>query len=319
MIFTLNRPGWAPTPEYLLNSCDQIQGGSHLAITAPAVVTPGNPGADQIRIYSASDDGHVVFTGHPNRDGFLAKVEVAALPASDFGDAERKAYRALAPSLSNLAAQLDIPLRVFQVDIVEERTGTRSLRMVTPYPPTPLAMSGEGVLTPALRGLLSVYREALNTDSAVYQYLCFFKIIEAIRKLRAQAASATAAEGGRPPGVPGERIPADESSFVPWLRSIFPNSRGWNDLELNSVFQSEARGKKFGDVIQHHLRPLRDDIAHALLSDAGELGLSADELVHSQRVTKWLPLTKCIVRRMLKNDFPQQFLPWIKEDSDRIG
>jgi hypothetical protein len=38
-----------------------------------------------------------------------------------------------------------------------------------------------------------------------------------------------------------------------------------------------------------------------------------------REVYKWLPLTKCIVRRMLKNEFPDEFLSYIKEDGTVVG
>lgn len=85
-------------------------------------------------------------------------------------------------------------------------------------------------------------------------------------------------------------------------------------MALNSIFVPEVLGKKFGDVIDNILVPLRTDIAHSLSSGSGELRLSVDELLHTQKVNKWLPLTKCIVRRMLKDEFPKEFLSYVRED-----
>lgn len=85
-------------------------------------------------------------------------------------------------------------------------------------------------------------------------------------------------------------------------------------MALDSIFQPESLGKKFGDVIDNILTPLRVDIAHALSSKSGDLTLSVDDLLHIQKVNKWLPLTKCIVRRMLKDEFPEEFLSYLRED-----
>jgi hypothetical protein len=65
--------------------------------------------------------------------------------------------------------------------------------------------------------------------------------------------------------------------------------------------------------VQNELTTLRDQIAHGIMR-SGELSLSADDLVQIQRVNKWLPLTRCIARRMLKNDFPKQFLSYLGDD-----
>lgn len=90
-------------------------------------------------------------------------------------------------------------------------------------------------------------------------------------------------------------------------------------MALDSIFRPEVLGKKFGDVIDQILVPLRVDIAHALSLQSGELTLSADELLHTQRVNNWLPLTKCIARRMLKDEFPAEFLSYLREDGTIIS
>jgi len=86
-------------------------------------------------------------------------------------------------------------------------------------------------------------------------------------------------------------------------------------MSLETIFQSDSRGKRRAELIASVLKPLRDRIGHALgLLEGEELTLSADELLHTEEVNRWLPLTKCIVRRMLKNEFPSDFLPYLKED-----
>ena len=85
-------------------------------------------------------------------------------------------------------------------------------------------------------------------------------------------------------------------------------------MTLESIFRAEAVGKKFGDVIDKILAPLRVNVAHALSLKSGELTLSVDELLHTQQVNSWLPLTKCIVRRLLKDEFPNEFLCHLAED-----
>jgi hypothetical protein len=59
--------------------------------------------------------------------------------------------------------------------------------------------------------------------------------------------------------------------------------------------------------------PLRVDITHALV-EAGGITLSGDEVLHLNRVEKWLPVAKIVARRMAKNEFPREFLPFLGED-----
>ena len=80
----------------------------------------------------------------------------------------------------------------------------------------------------------------------------------------------------------------------------------WGEDDHNSIVPPEAAGKKFGRVIDNYLRPIRIGVAHAVL-DTGEATLMADDVLHVSRVYRWLGITRCISRQMLKNDFPEEF------------
>jgi hypothetical protein len=62
------------------------------------------------------------------------------------------------------------------------------------------------------------------------------------------------------------------------------------------------------DVIENVLNPLRVKVAHALFGSGGELPLSSDDLTHTHSVTSRLLFARCLVRMMLKSDFPKDFL-----------
>lgn len=179
--FTLSRPGYNPLPERQYSFASGLRGNSHLAITKPAFTPPGNADAVAIKIIGRTEDGQFAFQGFPNEAGFLAKIESAPLKANNFSDAEEKAYRALVPSLSNWAAHLDIPLNVYQVDSKHVATGNTRMSMCTPAWEVPFSVVPTAELKPEFRGYVSLYREALGSNSPVYTFLCFFKIIEGIR------------------------------------------------------------------------------------------------------------------------------------------
>ena len=86
---------------------------------------------------------------------------------------------------------------------------------------------------------------------------------------------------------------------------------------MGRVLCDEAKGKKFGTVIDQYLQPLRVKIAHAVL-DSGELTMIADDELGLEEVFKWLPLCKCIARHMLKNEFPKEFLPFLDAQGNPI-
>jgi hypothetical protein len=149
-----------------------------------------------------------VFAGLPNGRGFLGKVVSEPFDANSFHDAERKAHRALASSLSNWSVHLDIPLSIVQVESVEVRTRNTQTGMLTPHFEMPLAIMPTANLQPEFRGYASLYREALNSNSSVNQFLCLFKMIEAMLS----GEPGWGAEGRRA-GQPFTRSPANTNLF----------------------------------------------------------------------------------------------------------
>ena len=314
VVFTLSRPGIVPKPETEFSFDEEVPGDSHLAILPPAAAAPSdNPGATQIRVYARTEDGDIRFDGFPNSRGFLGRL-VTELQANDFRDAEHKAYRALAPSLSSWSAHLDIPMHVWRIQVTSVDTRATQISIVNPFTEMPFAVAGDGAMTPAFRGLIGLYREALENRSVAYQFLCFFKIAEGVRNLRKRAVDEALQRGEQPPVRPAHRVPAEQHEFEPWLNAIYPGQRKWDDMALDSVFVAEARGRKLNDLLDNELRELRVEIAHVLSEETGVVSLDVDELLHVARVNKWLPLMKCIVRRLLKDDFPEEFLSYLNED-----
>jgi hypothetical protein len=310
----LSRPGFALEPEYKYSFVGTVKGDSHLAIAKPAFTNPQGD-FDQIQIDGASPDGQFRFTGLRNDGGFLGKIVSDPFHAETFHDAEQKAYRALVPSLSYWSAELDTPLNVNQIESAEGATGNKQTSVLPPYPVVPWAVMPAAQLEHEFLGCASIYREALNTNSPPYRYLCLYKIIEGILGRRARLASEAKRLGLQPRCFQLERVPSRKEDFAPWLNGIFSiRPQRWDEMALDQIFATSVIGKTFGHVAKDSLRPLRDKIAHALTKTSGELTMSADELLHLREVNTWLPLTKCVVRRMMKNEFPTQFLRYLRDD-----
>jgi hypothetical protein len=117
-----------------------------------------------------------------------------------------------------------------------------------------------------------------------------------------------------PYSLPIEVLPAAEREIAAWLRSLFYARPDWDLFAIESAVPSELRSQEMGYVIDSVLKPLRDRVAHALTTAKGDLTLSVDELLHTRQVTLRLPMVKCIVRRMLKNDFPSEFLSHLPDE-----
>ena len=251
VIFTLSRPGFPLTQEREITSADDLSGNSHLAIAKPAF-TPPDPGADRIKIRTLIEGEAFEFTGFPNAKGFLGKI-VTNCQAQNFLDAYRKSYNALAPSLSNWSVHLDVPLSIYQVDIKEVSTGTIRMTFMPPFLETPFAVMAQGQMPADFRGYAGMYREALVSNSPVYQLLCYFKIIESIRARRARLGK-EARQFGRPFTRYQEVFPNDGESLRAWLDTIFAiRPSAWDDMTVDSLLLPEIVGKRFGAIFEAFL------------------------------------------------------------------
>ena len=311
--FVLGRPGYYQVPERQFSFSNGLQGDSHLAIAKPAFAPPGNKDADRILVDANTEDGHFRFIGYPNQRGFLGKVVSEPFMAQNRQDAERKAYRALLPSLSDWSVHLDIPLSVFQLETQEVTTENIQTSILIPYLEAPFSVIPVVMLSAEFRGLASIYREALISNSPIYKFLCLYKIIEALRARRKRQQRAAKRSDTSYAHVP-ELLPTLDNEVVIWLNSLYPVHAEWDAMALSLAIPAEVRGLAIDAVVDAKLKPLRDNISHALATDSGNLTQSIDDLLHTHQVTRWLSFMKCVTRRMLKNDFPSEFLPYLGDD-----
>jgi hypothetical protein len=283
--------------------------------TGDSHVMLGNPRAE---VHMAIDvDGiNAQIVGQANQRGALAALTMR-IQAAGFKAAKEMAYRLVTPTLSHWSAIIDVPVEIARIELLEEATGSRQMSVTNPFRDSTLqtAVNAEGATTGDLRVFLSYYREALNSSSDPYALLCLYKIIEGVRILRVREARAAASAGlPAPAAPPPEIIPTLDEEFVPWLKKIFPHRADpWEEIDLDSVFIQEARGLAVDDLVRVGGRnappgllcALRNEVAHTI-SGAGVGTLIADESLHVVRVTRWLPLTKCIARLLLLHQFPTE-------------
>lgn len=319
---TLSRPAIRPLPEYEQMPSTALRGDSHIAIAKPAYAPPGNEDATEIRMTAREG---VVFSGIPNDAGFLSGFLVYPFEASDFMDAYVKAYARVAPSLSMWSAHLDVPIHVFQVDVLEIATKNTLIAYVNPFPELPFAVPAGLKDDKEFEALTSIYREALNSNSLPYQFLCFYKITEGLARRRDRQVKA-ASRRGTAYTLPIEVVPSAAADIERWLGAIFPLAapaeEPFRTIYYETYLPAEAKGKTFEELLGHHggkgsiLGDVRDLVGHALTSRARgepfELVNLDDRLFH-RTVHQWLPLMKALARRMLKTDFPGYFLAHLSD------
>ncbi len=153
----------------------------------------------------------------------------------------------------------------------------------------------------------SVYREALNSSSPFYRYLCLYKLVESIY-YRQQVKAKEAKAAGQQPRKRNEDVKLTQDALHGIVRWVYPWEDSLNDeVLMRQLMPDEAEGKKFRSIYQAVLLPLRDTVAHALMS-SGEIKTVADRLEDVENVEKWLPLLRLWVRVLMASEFPEEFI-----------
>lgn len=311
VIFTLNRPGFALAAENHFLPASNLTGDSHLAIAKPALTFLDGREFDKLYFGCNTPNGRFGFYGLPNEKGFLAKIESDLFDAAHFSDAALKAHQAMMPVLSGMSVYWDVPVNVYQMDVTEVRTGSLRISIRMPFREVPGGMPPIE-LSEEHQKYASLYREALNSNSSNYQFLCLYRIIEGLRerrqRIRSEAAREAKQKGESPPIYPEEKIPSTRSQQREFLNSVFPQPRRWSDEALALVFIEKSVDRRIGNLIHkgEELHNLRNQIAHAVL-DSGEGVISIDKGLDIDKVEAWLPLTKLLARYLLKEAFPDMF------------
>jgi hypothetical protein len=250
-------------------------------------------------------EGTIHFSCVVNDDGCVGRITAEQVWANDHVNAEFVAYRALTPFLSSWSAVLDIPIMVETIQVTDPATHTESLRIQRPFREM-MPMGGVGpILGDEYCKFASLYREALNSSSPFYRFLCFYKLVESIY-LRQQVSAAEAKLRGEEPRKRNEDVKLTKEAVRGIVNWVYPWEDPHDDFLLSQLLPDEANDKKFRSIFQIILEPLRDSIAHALMK-TGEIKSVADRLEDIEEVMKWLPLLRLWVRVLMLSEFPDEF------------
>jgi hypothetical protein len=298
--FLLSRPGYPIAQEREHKFIDDVMGGSHIRIIKPESER-GPHDADRILLQLGGRNFQ--FEGFANKDGFLGKLTVE-LETDNAEAAENETYGAIAPFLSVMSMNLDIPIHVETTQVTDLTTHVSSLRVRTPHFEMNFGGGPLPLLVEEFCQYASIYREGLNTNSAFYRFLCFFKIIESIISRRGREAKAKRL-AGQDPRRPYEQLPDKTEALLALLKRLYSWRDTWDNFAIDQIFPKEILGRKVTSIHDDHLRPIRLGIAHALL-ERGEITMVLDKVEHIQAVNKWLPLCRICARWMLLNEFPRE-------------
>ena len=215
--------------------------------------------------------------------------------AQDFKDAYQTAYNLVVPQLSWWSYHHDVGIGVAACHIVED--ATNSIRLIAgalgKQKIFSLASGKMLPLTPIWRTVFSSYREALNANNVFYQFLCFYKVVEAVGKIRADRVKREK-DTGRTPQTPQEIIPDTYAGY-----------------SLDAEAFAAYHGEKFTAVCDEFRGTARNAIAH-LDPFQAESSLVADQWVDIEKCEVAIPVIKYIAREMVKNEIaadPQMNAP----------
>jgi hypothetical protein len=314
VVFTLSRPGYSPDTDRSISSSDHLPGDSHLAIAPPALKYLDGNEFDALRFEVGTVNGNFVFTGRANSKGMLGRIDADPFHADHFGDAALRALHAIGPGLSSLSAFLDVPVNIYQIEVTEVRTNTRRIGIKAPFREVIAWLPAIENASVDQQKYVSLYREALNSTSSNYMFLCLYRVIEGLRyrreKNRAMVVVDARSKGEKPEAQPDEIIPSDSKEQIEWLNALYAEPQQWDEDALNAIFITDVLGRRMRNLIDkgQELHKLRNKISHAVL-DSGEPMISIDNGLDIEEVEKWLPIAKFAARYLLMDSFPQIFKP----------
>lgn len=243
--------------------------------------------------------------GIPNKAGRLAQCAVE-LEAASFSEADRIAFGAVSNFFSALAFELDVPVRLGQLNIEQTSSQNGSMTYTCPYPDVHLTAAGTDLnSTPYIQSLRSLYREGINSNSMNYQFLCWYKIVEGVNWKRKQELSAQSSNAKMEFKLQTpEILPSTKEEMRKALAGLLPllGSAGTQDERWDHAVPSEVLGWRFNRIRQEKLEPVRNKIAHMLSEPSGDLSLSPDTHSHRAEVTTWVTLLRLIARVMVRNE-----------------
>lgn len=194
-----------------------------------------------------------------NASGEFSLVEFECA-ATHSVEARRKFQTAVLPYLDHLSYLANCPAVIAALRIEDPTNKCVSIEYVSPYRRA-VVNPGRATIYPELRSVYAMYREAKNSFSDFYKFLCYYKILEGLfGQLRADLFSRARAENislGRP-------------------REVVPS-----DPELNATYQPYV-GQPVKSFFDEVLTPkFRNAVAHFVTDDGAVLNMSSPEHIDS--------------------------------------
>ena len=113
-----------------------------------------------------------------NANGEMALLRFQC-SVSSIVEARRKFIRAVSPPLDYWSFIIDAPIYISMTQVIDIKNKVGTYRFTPPYRTFALNPH-EKQLSVRLLPVYALYREAKNTQSPYYKYLCYYKILEGV-------------------------------------------------------------------------------------------------------------------------------------------
>jgi hypothetical protein len=235
-------------------------------------------GAAEVRCSLQLDSGAIDIRFLGNDHNRLARAEMA-LNATSFAHAEEIAWNRISDMLSAWAFRHDSAVDISGYQIKETLTGAIVANFGIVGDTSILDFNTTWQSTEERRSLLATYREGVNNTNPFYQFLCFFKVIEGVHKIRVQRRKSDLKKG----------ILRRDAEKFPSALEEFPSSLTDHAVRL--------AGKRFNAVVDEMRATVRNALAHL---NPHEDHLIADRFKNVKQCESQIPTVRYIARQMLQ-------------------
>lgn len=217
------------------------------------------------------------FVGYRNERGRLARLVVRQVAATSAAGARARVVAAARVVLARWSFMLDRPFRIARVVVGCETTKCLTINARTPYVPTERVPATSGSTPAELSIALDYYAEALAASSPIFEFLCFYKAAEVLRRYRGEIQAKLRA---------AKLPPLDDHRFSDEA-----------DAELWGEDLARLAPRTFRDVVADELRLMRNRVAHAFLDEDETPLVNPAELERvSDDARRWSSVARFVVR-----------------------
>jgi len=196
------------------------------------------PDASFTKLYSPEGE---IFIYH-NSDKELARVEFEC-ETTDTREARNKFLRGFTPFLDRTSFLANVPLHITQISVRDQKHEIQSAYYFTPYHCVQINPHKESIQNDLIP-IYALYREAKNSTSPFYRFLCYFKIMEGIFSVLRPKYFKDVRENGKKITPKKELVPSTD-----YLKEHFPDLVG---KPIKPIFDSRFK-TEFRNKVAHYL------------------------------------------------------------------